>query len=564
MKTTIALSGIVVILLAAAAMPPAGNSLAAALPHAVSRYEPAAPQRIISKRQPAVRPQIPLKSTPLQLPGYTVWSEESSREEEHEFRTDGGDIKRIGLLRRTEFNAADEAALLSPEELIQRYTNEMKDAGAEVLYRSGERATFRMLTGDLESWIEVKSTDDGYVVTVVDDIPASTPLDIEWQVAPAGSLAEISVPHLTLHPGSDLSIADIQALRPPMVTYYVSAGAGEDGDGSEANPFGTINQALEHADALDAMKVRVMLGYGVYEEDIAATRATDIIGDETIPKIRGRIDGAGRNLKLENIEIREAPDWGVRQAGGVLEMTNCRIVETRRSGNDPASGRGVTLSGGATAVFISCVFRSNEGQALLLTGEGTIATCSDLQAAYNRVHPAAADLAAESNDISGTGCIEVTNGAKLQMEEFDLVGNEFIGVLLRDGSSAHLRYGRIDGTESIENRGGLNLSLLHDSRIELQHIVTSNGMCGLFMFHSWLRVIDIELISNSIGIACQEPPDGYDLGACLYAFEGNIRMENNGINFDSPGAMTVPDHSDILGDDGSDGAEPDCPEVPWE
>ena len=440
----------------------------------------------------------------------------------------------------------------------------MKDAGAEVHYRDDERATFRMLTGDLESWIEVVAVDEGYMVTVIDDLAGSGIPALDWQVAPAGSLAAIGIAHPALHPESDLSVADIQALRPPMVTYYVSAGEGEGGDGSETNPFGTIGQALEHADALQAMKVRVMLGYGVYEENITTRRATDIIGDETIPKIRGRIDGAGSALALENVEIREAADWGVRQAGGTLEMTNCRVIETRRSGGDPTSGRGVTLSGGAEAIFTDCVFRSNEGQALLLTGEGTKATCSDLQATYNRVHPAAAQIAAESNDVSGTGCIEVTEGAKLQMEEFDLVGNEFIGVLLLGGSSTHLRYGRIDGTESLENRGGLNLSALYECLVELQHIVTSNGMCGLFMFHSWLRVIDIELIGNSIGIAFQEPPEGYDLAACLYAFEGNIRMENNGINFDSPGAMTVPDHSDILGDDGSDGAEPDCPEVLWE
>ena len=500
----------------------------------------------------------------MKLPGYLVWREESSREEEYEFRTGAGGVRRTGFLRRTEFHATGSASDLSSEELIQLYAKKMESAGAELLLLGDDRATFSMRTGELESWIEIVTTDDGYMVTVIDVLPESELPGVEWQIAPAGSLAAVGITHPTLHPEGDLSVADIQALRPPMVTYYVSAGEGEGGDGTEVYPFGTITRALEHADALEAMKVRVMLGYGVYEEDILINRATDIIGDETIPKIRGTIDGAGRSLLLENIEIREAQDYGVRQVGGNLEMRNCRIVETRRSGNDPSSGRGVTLSGGTTAILTCCVFRSNDGQALLIKGEGTKATCSDLQATYNRVNPTAAQQAAESNDVSGTGCIEVTDGAKLQMEEFDLVSNEYIGVLLRDGSRAHLRYGRIDRTENIENRGGFNLSLLHDCRIELQHIVTSNGMCGLFMFHSWLRVIDIELIGNSIGIACQEPPQGYDLGACLYAFEGNIRMENNGINFDSPGAMTVPDHSDILGDDDSGGAEPNCPEVPWE
>ena len=540
--------------------------------YAAPRHEPAvirsaeAPEaharQTVSKIRPAVSARVALKPGPLVLPGYIVWSEESSREEKHEFRTDEGGVERIGRLRRTEFHASGETGRLSPEAIIEEYSDKMEEAGAEVLYRDDGRATFRMLTGDLESWIEVVAIEEGYRVTVVDDIPASELSDAEIQVVPGRRPPDIGVVHPAIRPESDLSTADIQALRPPMVTYHVSAEAGDEGDGSEAGPFRTVSRALEHAETLQAMKVRVILHSGVYDESINITRATDIIGCEPVPKIKGTIDGGGRNLRLEKIEVREAIEQGVRQDGGTLEMTGCRIVGTRRSGGDPSSGRGLTLSGGATAVLSGCVFRSNEGQAILLTGTGTRATCSDLQAAYNRVHPDAAQNAADNNDVSGTGCIEVSDGAKFQMEEFDLVGNEYIGLQLRGGSSAHLRYGRIDGTENLDNYGGYNLAVFDGSHIELQHIVTSNGTCGLFIVASWLRVIDIELIGNSIGIACWEPPDGYDLGACLYASEGNIRMENNGINFDSPGAITVPDHTDILGDAGD--AEPNCPEVPWE
>ena len=349
-----------------------------------------------------------------------------------------------------------------------------------------------------------------------------------------------------------------------MVTYFVAADAGDGGDGTEEDPFGSIARAFEHAEALSAMKVRVMLAFGDYEEDIVITRSTDLIGDGNIPKIRGTIDGAGHGLMLENLEIREAQDTGVRQEGGTLEMTNCRVVRTHRSADDRSSGRGVVLSGGATAVIAGCAFRSNEGQALLVTGEGTKATCSDLYATYNQAHPAAAEYAAENNDVSGTGCIEVSNGAKLQMEEFDLSGNECFGVLVRDGSSAHLRSGRIDGTKDSGNYGGFNLVVLRECRIELRHFITSNADCGLHMFHSTLRVVDIELIGNSIGISFQEPPEGYDMAACLYAFENNIWMQDNAINFDGT-ALTVPDAGDIAGDgESGEEAEPWCPEVPWE
>ena len=545
-----------------------GAMLAAALAApgtaSASAY-PAAQSRVI-KRQPSVQTKTLLESAPLQLPGYSIWREESSREEEYRFRTGEGSMRRIGFLRRTEFHIEGDAEPSTAEELIGRYAGRMDDAGAEVLYRDDERATFHMITGEMESWVEVRTTDDGYIVTVIDDISSSDLRNMEWQVAPAGSLAEASALHPTLHPGSDLSIAEIEALRPPMVTYHVSADVGYGGDGSEEAPFGTIARALEHAGALEAMKVRVILHFGIYDESVTITRATDIIGQEPIPKIRGTIDGAGRNLRLENIEVREAPDYGILQAGGALEMTNCRTVGPRRSNDDPASGRGLKLSGGATATLSSCVFRSNEGQALLLTGSGTKATCSDLQASYNQVHPLAAQNTAESGEADGTACIEAVNGAKLQMEEFDLVDNEYIGVLIRDDAKAHMRNGRFEGTIALGNYGGFNLLVKSGSHIELRHIVTSNSTCGVFLIGSWMRVIDIEVIGNSFGFACHEPPEGYVLETCLYAYEENVWMDDNGINFETPGAVGVPDPVGVIEEGEEETVDLDacCPEVPWE
>ena len=517
-------------------------------------------QTALNKREKKVVSAKRTRPVVRQIPGYIVWSDGSSREAAYGFRTGDGRVERSGFKRHIEFRVVEGEKRVSPAELIEIYTGELEQVGAKVLFRDDERLTVSLDIDGHESWVEVAATDGGYTVTVVEDISAS---DVSGSTTVTGSLKDVSIAYPVLHPGSDISDADLSSMRPPMVTYFIAADAGDGGDGTEEDPFGSIARAFEHAEALEAMKVRVMLAFGDYEGDIVIMRRTDLIGHGGVPKIRGTIDGDGRGLMLENLEIREAQDTGVRQEGGTLEMTNCRIVGTRRS-SDRSSGRGVRLSGGATAVITDCVFRSNEGQALLVTGEGTKATCSDLQATYNQVHPSAREYAAENNDVSGTGCFEVSGGAKLQMEEFDLFGNEYIGVLVRDGSSAHLRSGRIDGTVSFGNHGGFNLTVLHECAIELQHFITSNAVCGVHMFHSTLRVIDIELIGNSIGISFQEPPEGYDLGACLYAYENNIRMQDNAINFDGT-ALTVPDAGDIAGDNESgEEAEPWCPEVPWE
>ncbi len=517
-----------------------------------------AAQTTVKKRDAKIAASAAVRPVVRQMPGYIFWSEESSREAAYGFRTGDGRVERSGFKRHIKFRAVQGKKGVSAAELMEIYAGELEQAGAAVIFRDDERVTISLDTGGHELWVEVAVTDAGYTVTVIEDIPAS---DVSGSTAVTGSLKDVSIAYPVLHPGSDISVADTPALRPPMVTYFVAADAGDGGDGTEEDPFGTIARAFEHAEALSTMKVRVMLAFGVYEGDIVITRSTDLIGHGGVPKIWGTIDGAGRGLMLENLEIREAQDTGVRIDGGTLEMTNCRVVGTRRSGNDRSSGRGVVLTGGATAVITGCVFRSNKGQALLVTGEGTKATCSDLYATYNQVHPAAAEYAAENNDVSGTGCIEVSGGAKLLMEEFDLTGNEYIGVLVRDGSSAHLRSGRIDGTVSFGNRGGFNLTVLHECSIELRHFITSNAACGLHFFHSTLKVIDIELIGNSIGISFQEPPEGYDLGACLYAYEDNIWMQDNAINFDGV-ALSVPDAAGI-GEDGEE-AEPWCPGVPWE
>jgi hypothetical protein len=503
------------------------------------------------------------KSALLALSGYLVWKDTTVREDMYVFRTAEGEVERTGRMRRVEFRPVDADHRQAVDQLIENCIDKMTGAGSYILFRGSDRITFsRDIEGD-KSWIEVAITDDGYAVTVIEDLPVSGLSAGDQQAAATGVLPEVAIAQPALQQDSDVSISGMPRLRPPMVTYYVSGGAETGGDGTEEAPFRAIARAFEHAEELGAMKVRVILAFGQYDEEIVISRTTDIIGDENIPKIMRTVDAAGYGLKLENLEIRDAPGNAVLQEGGSLEMTNCRVVSTQRSSGDISSGRGVILSGGASAVITSCVFRSNEGQALLLTGADTRATCSDLRALYNQVHPDAAENASENDDVSGTGCIEVSEGAKLQMEEFDLSGNEFIGVLLRNGASAHLRYGRIDGTEGFGNSGGFNLTVLYDCRIEMRHLVTSNAACGLHMFDSTMRVMDIELINNSIGISFQEAPEGYDPYSCLYAFPNNIRMQDNGINFDGM-ALSVPDVSGTTGNGDEGDAEPYCPEVPWE
>jgi len=506
-------------------------------------------------------------------PGYLIWSHSVTRDGSHTFSTSSGSVTREGVVRRIEFRPVDGAAALPPAEILDEQGRSLEEAGAVLVGRDDDAATYRLDHAGAETWVEILLTRKGYLCTIVEEARVPPPDAYEPGEGPT-----LQPPSLSIEPGlpearphGSMAVMDRPELRPPLVTYFVSAGSDPGGTGSEGEPFGTIGEAIQAAGAIGALRVRVELAPGEYEEDVTLDRGTEIAGAGGVPRILGTVDGAGLDLALESVEIRSAPGTAVRQEGGTLEMTGCRIVGTVREPGDPASGRGLRLSGGAEASVTGCVFRSNEGQAILLTGEGTRATCSDISANYNLVHPSAAGAAMSDEGIAGTGCIEAAGGAKLQMEEFSLSGNEFFGVLVHSGATAHLRNGRIDGTKLIERYGGANLGVFEGCSIELRHFVTAGaGLLGIRMIGSHLRAIDIEFVSNPIAFSYHQPPgDGYDPMACLTAYPGNLRMEDNGLNFDLGSAVTVPDPADILGEDDADGAgeeapEPWCPEVPWE
>ncbi|MDP6935672.1 MAG: hypothetical protein QGG40_22320, partial [Myxococcota bacterium] len=67
----------------------------------------------------------------------------------------------------------------------------------------------------------------------------------------------------------------------PPDPIHVLQGA-EDGDGSQAFPYGTLGEALDHARTEEACRVDILAGQGWYDEPLNLDRPTSIYGLSTV------------------------------------------------------------------------------------------------------------------------------------------------------------------------------------------------------------------------------------------------------------------------------------------
>jgi hypothetical protein len=494
------------------------------------------------------------------IQGFDIQGYEVRKTGQHRFRTDDGYTIRRGVKNVIEYHLREDFATRVASDILQNHVRSITEQGGTVLFHGTDRITMTLQREGNHIWIEVIVKRDSYIVTVVEQEDSRVTHGVGH---PTVVLHKHATPARTITPHGKIGIAPSTMLRPPLITYYVLASAGESGNGTDENPFGTIGQALAAADAHQAHKVRIILGGGTYQECFTLSRATEIIGMEDQPVIRGSITNTNRMLMLKQIDLSHAPGKTLHQVGGELQMEHCNILHTSLIDGDPESGRGVVLTGGAHATLRNVSFFANDGQALLMSGEGTKVTASDINASGNRVNPLARDNALETKISTGTGTIEVSYGALLLLEDFTVDNNDFNGILVHEMGLAHLRNGEISNTL---NPSGNNLAIFRGGKVEVHHFITRNaGSCGIRMIGSYLKVVDIEFRGNPIAMVYHVPPESrYDFMACLYALPNNVLMENNGINFDSVD-LTIPDITDYIDEESEDTAEgPYCPGVPWE
>jgi hypothetical protein len=143
--------------------------------------------------------------------------------------------------------------------------------------------------------------------------------------------------------------------RAMLTTFFVEAGADGDGDGSANAPYGTIQQAVNDAAALEGDDT-ILIAAGVYEENVE-------IDDDDSVTLKGRGDVIIRHPELDP-EDEEAEPEDVIDAKGDGDLTLQNItVEGLNIGED-LGGRGIDIKVDGSVTLINVNVSGTDGDAL--------------------------------------------------------------------------------------------------------------------------------------------------------------------------------------------------------
>lgn len=340
--------------------------------------------------------------------------------------------------------------------------------------------------------------------------------------------------------------------------------------GAAENPphaFASLANALHYAESKNLCAVVVDIGAGTHPGDFMITQRTTLKGHPGTV-VSGPVRGlAGFELRIQDLAISNAPDVSLIQVGGHVTLQNVTISLTRRTSNALRSGTAIELHGKAVGHFAKVTLEGNEGVALYLDGEGTVAWASDLAVRKNHVHPAARDQFIKSSVFNRVGAVEVAGQAELYVDRYEIADNEMCGVLARHRAAVQLRNGTISGTTGYRPKGsdtaygGENVISATEARVELNgfKIVNAQG-CGLFVKDGFLKASQGEVHDDALGLCVFGTTPGFDLTCVLGP---TIRFYKNGSNVQAD-SLPIPDPACSLPNPPPRCAQTAaCPGVPW-
>lgn len=272
-----------------------------------------------------------------------------------------------------------------------------------------------------------------------------------------------------------------QGLPASNVLYVRPGGTG---NGTQAEPFGTINEAL--GQAMDGTVIA--LAAGTYDEVVrlktgvtlqgacaartwirpstsggASVRVpADVTNAALVGVGIGPSDNAGAviqgHARLEGVVVEQAMAAGILVAGGRL-VAQDTVVRGTRPQMDGTLGGGVTVLEGSEATFRRAVFEANHQYGLTLVG-------SQVELL---------DVASRANQegaIPGLGAgVVVQAGGILLGERIELSNGLGVGALVADGAELDLIDAVIRGTRGVRpSDQGFGISL-DESRVSLRRTV---------------------------------------------------------------------------------------------
>ncbi|MBI5528491.1 MAG: right-handed parallel beta-helix repeat-containing protein [Deltaproteobacteria bacterium] len=309
--------------------------------------------------------------------------------------------------------------------------------------------------------------------------------------------------------GEFLDEADIRELAAGFEgrVWYVKAGAG-DGDGSRANPFGTIAGAVAAGAGGDI----VALSKGTFGEPVLVGKSLAVVGscapgttvaapDADVNKAVIEISGAGTalvaNLRvtggrmgiwvygktgtsvtIESVEVAATTRTGILfssgQSSGKISRTVVR--DTASAPADKTGGFGLVANRTAGVAVTRSVFERNRSNGVMVTGAGGAVTLVD-----------SAIRATEGAEASGTGGqgLFATDDATVAASRFVASGNRYAGVDVRGGAAIEIEDAFVSDTrpQTSDANQGINLQAVDGGTLTLRRAVVSRGrFTGIHVF----------------------------------------------------------------------------------
>jgi len=354
--------------------------------------------------------------------------------------------------------------------------------------------------------------------------------------------------------GDSLGACGCPTVACDYTPLHVREGAKGRMDGTEANPFGTIEKALKFAEKSGLTCVDLQLKAGFYSEDVirqtlnlkiaglepGVILATEVSnngpyslslsdlkfvnapgGDEPAISVANECaDTTLQNVVVENIE-----GVGLRQQGGMVLMDGVTMRQTSLT-ESSSSGSAISLENGVSACIGDATLSDNDRSGLSVSGQGTQVLIYDAAIERNGVTEAE----------SLTGGISISLGAVVLGQDLAINENMLTGIVVEQSSRASFRDTSVARTQGPDGITVVGVYVDNSSELEMSYaalcesqlvgaLLDSTGTAAVALLTNTL------VANNPIGLSIEGSGDGAQaqLLTCIPA----SRFVNNEINVDA-------------------------------
>lgn len=236
--------------------------------------------------------------------------------------------------------------------------------------------------------------------------------------------------------------------------WYVSPAGDDGGDGTRDRPLATVNEAMGRSVSGQV----IALGLGQYDEVVRIRRHLALVGacvegttistrlatevdpvididrdatlaDLTVTGARGGVwlREPARAI-LRGVAVRDTVLAGVAATGvgAQIVLEDTIVVNTGGRPSDRSLGYGLSVESGAHAEVIRAYFGHNRDVGVVVIGEGTSATLTDV---------VVSDTQPDLRGLGGGRGLSVNRGARMEVLRVVVVRNHKIGVFVRDAGT---------------------------------------------------------------------------------------------------------------------------------